>query len=105
MNIKSVKGREILDSRGNPTVEVEMVLENEHNKLIITIEDHGVGIPDEIKDKLFKEIITTKGSNGTGLGLFISYSNLKTQFNGDLSFESKVGKGTTFKITLPISSN
>ena len=63
-----------------------------------------MGIPDEVKDKLFKEIITTKGKNGTGLGLFISYSNIKTQFNGDLKFSSEVGKGTTFEITLPISA-
>ncbi len=35
-------------------------------------------------------------------GLFISYSNLKAQFNGDLKFESEENKGTTFEITLPI---
>ena len=61
-----------------------------------------MGIPENLKDKLFKEIITSKGKNGTGLGLFISYSNLKTQFNGDLKFKSQAGKGTTFEIILPI---
>ena len=35
-------------------------------------------------------------------GLFISYSNLKAQFNGDLKFESEPGKGTTFEVILPI---
>ena len=90
---------------GTPNQSIEMNLEDDENKLIITIEDHGMGIPDEVRDKLFKEIITSKGSNGTGLGLFISYSNLKTQFNGDLTFESELGKGTTFKITLPIFTN
>jgi signal transduction histidine kinase len=73
--------------------------------LKITITDYGCGIAPEVKDRLFKEIITTKGKDGTGLGLFISYSNLKTQFNGNLSFESELGKGTSFEITLPIMRN
>lgn len=90
---------------GKPNQTVELNLENTDIKLIITIQDHGMGIPDSVKDKLFKEIITSKGTDGTGLGLFISYSNLKTQFNGDLSFESEQGKGTTFTITLPIPVN
>ena len=36
-------------------------------------------------------------------GLFMSYSNIKAHFKGDLSFETETGKGTTFKITLPSS--
>ncbi|MBR1539728.1 MAG: GHKL domain-containing protein [Clostridia bacterium] len=90
---------------GIPNQIIELTLENTESKLIISIKDYGMGISDEVKDKLFKEIITSKGKDGTGLGLFMSYSNIKTQFNGDLKFESELGKGTTFKITLPISSN
>ena len=41
----------------------------------------ALGIPPSVKDKLFSEIITTKGNNGTGLGLFMSYSNIKAHFN------------------------
>lgn len=90
---------------GVPNQIVELSLENTESRLKIYVKDYGMGIPDEVKDKLFKEIITSKGKNGTGLGLFMSYSNLKTQFNGDLKFESELGKGTTFEITLPISLN
>ena len=90
---------------GVPNQIIELTLENTESKLIISIKDYGMGIPDEVKDKLFKEIITSKGKDGTGLGVFMSYSNIKTQFNGDLKFESELGKGTTFEITLPISSN
>ena len=58
---------------------------------------------EEVQNKLFKEMITTKGKNGTGLGLYMSYSTIKGKFNGDLKFESKEGKGTTFTITIPIT--
>ena len=47
-------------------------------------------------------MITTKGHNGTGLGLFMSYSTIKGHFNGDLNFTSEVGKGTKFNIVLPV---
>ena len=47
-------------------------------------------------------MITTKGKNGTGLGLFMSYSNIKAHFNGDITFESEMNKGTTFYIKLPL---
>ena len=56
----------------------------------------------EVQSKLFKEMITTKGKNGTGLGLYMSYSTIKGKFNGDIKFTSKEGQGTTFIITIPI---
>lgn len=73
-----------------------------NNKILIEIQDFGPGLPEEVKDKLFKEMITTKGKNGTGLGLFMSYSNIKAQFNGNLYFKSEPQKGTTFYIEIPI---
>ena len=47
---------------------------------------------DEIKDKLFKQMITTKGHNGSGLGLFMSYSTIKGNFQGDMNFTSELRK-------------
>ena len=47
-------------------------------------------------------MITTKGKNGTGLGLFMSFSNIRAHFNGNMTFESKEGKGTKFIITIPV---
>lgn len=73
--------------------------------LVISVSDHGCGMTDEVKQKLFKSMITTKGKNGTGLGMFMSYSTIKGHFNGDITFESEVGKGTTFNIVLPLSNN
>ena len=75
---------------------------DDNNNLIISIEDHADGLPQKVKDKLFKEMITTKGKNGTGLGLYMSYSTIKAHFNGNITFESEEGKGTKFNIILPL---
>ena len=80
-------------------IELKSIIEN--NNIIISIKDYGPGISEVAQEKLFKEMITTKGKNGTGLGMFMSYSNIKAHFNGDLTYETEIGKGTTFYITLP----
>lgn len=67
------------------------------------IKDYGIGMPKHIKDKVFKEMVTTKGKNGTGLGLYMSYSTIKGKFKGNIEFETEENKGTTFWITIPIS--
>ena len=72
------------------------------NSLVISIKDHANGISETVKNKLFKEMVTTKGKNGTGIGLYMSYSTIKAHFNGSISFESEEGKGTTFRIVLPL---
>ena len=57
--------------------------------------------PEDIQKKLFKEMTTTKGHNGSGLGLFMSYSTIKGHFKGELSFETAEDKGSIFYIKLP----
>lgn len=76
-------------------------ISKKNNSLIIKIQDFAGGLPDMVKQKLFKEMITTKGKNGTGLGLFMSYSNIKAHFNGDIRFETRKNKGTSFYIEIP----
>ena len=71
--------------------------------IIISVQDFGSGLPEIVQEKLFKEMITTKGKNGTGLGLFMSYSNIKAHFQGDMTFETEKDKGTTFYIKIPVS--
>lgn len=68
----------------------------------ISIHDNGPGIPESIKDRLFKEMITTKGRNGTGLGLYLSYITIKGKFGGEMWFESEANQGTTFYISIPM---
>ena len=74
---------------------------NNNNNIVITVKDYGPGLPEKVKQKLFKEMITTKGKNGTGLGLYMSYSTIRAHFNGDITVETEAGKGTTFNIILP----
>lgn len=79
---------------------IETLSENE--KVVIKFTDTGVGIPPEIKEKIFEAFFTTKGSRGTGLGLSISRWIIK-KHNGEIKVESEVGKGSTFTIILPLN--
>lgn len=87
---------------GKANQNIDLILEKDKNNLIISVKDYGSGLPKKVQDKLFKEMITTKGKNGTGLGLYMSYSTIKAHFNGNITFETQEGKGTTFNITLPL---
>jgi len=72
---------------------------------VIEIEDTGNGIPEEIYTKIFDPFFTTKPiGQGTGLGLNISYDIIVNKHKGDLSFVSKIGAGTVFKIKLPLET-
>ena len=88
---------------GKVNKDIFFKLYEENNNLIISIEDFAGGLPDKVREKLFKEMITTKGKNGTGLGLFMSYSNIKAHFNGNMRYVTKKGQGTTFYIEIPLN--
>lgn len=87
---------------GRKGEEIKVLAQKLDNNLIISVIDHGCGMPKEVQDKLFNTMITTKGKNGTGLGMFMSYSTIKGHFNGDITFETEVNKGTTFNVILPL---
>jgi PAS domain S-box-containing protein len=71
-----------------------------NNKVMVKVRDYAGGIPEKIKEFVFKNILTTKGTKGTGLGLYLAYSVIKGEFSGDITFESSEGQGTTFYIIL-----
>lgn len=81
---------------------IELEINKKGDNVIFSITDFAGGLPLEVQDKLFKEMVTTKGKNGTGLGLYMSYSNIKAHFGGDITYKTEIGKGTTFNIIIPV---
>lgn len=85
-----------------PMLIVKTALVN--SRIVISVYDNGMGIPDEIKSKVFLPFFTTKPTGeGTGLGLSISHDIITKGNNGNLIVNSESGKGTEFKIELPIN--
>jgi signal transduction histidine kinase len=74
----------------------------EDQKVSVNIQDTGMGIPEEIRNKIFEAFFTTKQKvKGVGLGLSVCYGIVKDH-GGEIRVESEEGKGTTFIISLPI---
>ena len=88
---------------GQKDKSIDLKARLENNNILISIKDYGPGLPNIVKDKIFKEMITTKGKEGTGLGIFMSYSMIKAKFNGDMKYETSE-KGTEFTIYLPLNN-
>lgn len=82
---------------------IQLEISKDSGNVIFSVTDFAGGLPKEVQDRLFKEMVTTKGKNGTGLGLYMSYSNIKAHFGGDITYQTEDGKGTTFNILIPIN--
>ena len=100
--INNMVSNAIQSYNGKTNEKIDLIVSKENNNLIISVKDYGIGIPKKVKDKLFKEMITTKGKNGTGLGLYMSYSTIKAHFNGNITIDSEEGKGSTFNVIIPL---
>ncbi len=71
----------------------------------IRIGDSGTGIPEAARDKIFDPFFTTKAvGKGTGQGLYIAHTVVAKKHGGTLTFETELGKGTTFLIRLPLEA-
>jgi len=82
------------------TLEVSTALEQDGTAHIL-ITDHGIGISQEAKARIFNLYYTTK-KGGTGIGLAQAFRAVQLH-NGQIDFDSEEGKGTTFHIRLPVS--
>lgn len=79
---------------------VFVAVKRESDKVLITVEDNGIGIKPQDVDRIFEPKFTTK-SSGMGLGLGI-IKNIIENYKGTITFETEYGKGTTFTVSLPI---
>jgi signal transduction histidine kinase/ActR/RegA family two-component response regulator len=70
--------------------------------VIVTVVDTGVGMYPEVRSKIFDPFFTTKGKAGLGLGLAVSFGIIR-RHGGTIEVESHFGKGTEFRITLPLA--
>ncbi|MBK8299967.1 MAG: nuclear transport factor 2 family protein [Chitinophagaceae bacterium] len=95
----SAKASASADGKYEPTVSV--TTKKVADKIIISVNDNGNGIPQKILNKIFQPFFTTKPTGqGTGLGLSLSYDIVKAH-GGELKVETKEGEGSTFIIVLP----
>jgi two-component system NtrC family sensor kinase len=84
-----------------PTVEVSTAAKGK--TLEIKVKDNGIGIPDDIKEKIMQPFFTTKPSGeGTGLGLSLSYDIIVKGHQGKIDIATKEGQYTEFTISLPL---
>lgn len=100
--INNMVSNSIQAYEGKTEQNIDLIVDKQDNNLLISVKDYASGLPKKVKEKLFKEMITTKGKNGTGLGLYMSYSTIRAHFNGNILVDSEEGKGTTFTIVLPL---
>jgi len=71
------------------------------DQVYVVIEDNGIGMPDDVREKVFEPFFTTKDvGEGTGLGMSIAYNTIK-KHQGEIQIESTLGIGTKFTITIP----
>jgi signal transduction histidine kinase/FixJ family two-component response regulator len=82
--------------------EIRMGSQESNGRVVVTISDNGTGMTPEVKSRLFDPFFTTKGKGGTGMGMAVSFGIIR-RHNGSIDVESEPGRGTTFRISLPVA--
>jgi signal transduction histidine kinase len=84
-----------------PAVTVDTFLKGKYIEIVV--KDNGIGIPDDIREKIMQPFFTTKPTGqGTGLGLSLSYDIVVKAHNGKIDVKSKEGEGSEFRISIPV---
>ncbi|BAZ10667.1 response regulator receiver sensor signal transduction histidine kinase [Calothrix sp. NIES-4071] len=101
---ESNRGKSFEQVQANPNlITITTELSQDNQSVLIRIKDNGIGMSDEVKDKAFEHLFTTKGvGKGTGLGLAIARQIIVDKHHGSIDINSSYGEGTEFVITIPI---
>ncbi len=75
-------------------------LENGDGSTVLEVEDNGAGIPEDLNNKVFQDFFSSKGTEGTGIGLLV-VQKVAEEHGGKVTFESSPGVGTTFTVSIP----
>jgi len=99
-----VNARDSMQAGGKLKVRTRQMLGNDGTRgwVSLTVADSGSGIPKELQKAMFEPFVSTKGSRGTGLGLWI-VKGIVENHNGRIRVRSSVGKGTIIRLTFPVS--
>ncbi len=92
-----INGVQAMPKGGALTIRIQ----RENDTVVAEITDEGMGIPSAVQDKVFELYFTTKES-GSGIGLAQTYQIMQWHY-GEVDFESREGKGTTFRLRLPLA--
>ncbi|MGZ5433867.1 MAG: ATP-binding protein, partial [Thermoanaerobaculia bacterium] len=93
-----LNARDAVERGGN----IWIGLEARGEQALLSVKDDGRGVPDDIRDRIFEPLVTSKrGQGGTGLGLSIC-NKIVRQLGGEITVESRPGEGATFWVALPL---
>lgn len=88
------------DQRGKITIRSRRA----DDQAVVTVTDTGAGVPEEIQDRIFDPFFTTKDvGQGTGMGLAVARFVVCEEHHGQLTFETEMGRGTTFDLRVPLN--
>jgi signal transduction histidine kinase len=73
---------------------------DDHGTTVLEVEDDGIGIPEELNNKVFEDYFSSKGTEGTGIGLLV-VQKVTEEHGGRITFTSNPGQGTRFTVTIP----
>jgi signal transduction histidine kinase len=94
-----LNGVQAMPQGGQLTISVR----RDEDAVVAEVRDHGMGIPQDVQDKIFELYFTTK-KDGNGIGLAQTYQILQWHY-GSVEFESTEGEGTTFRFRLPLATS
>lgn len=95
----SIDACRIDKERDSHRIKISAGIEGDH--AVFEIEDNGIGMDQETKEKAFSMFFSSKGAEGTGLGLFIAHKIVKNH-GGSIDIDSKLGDGTRFTVKMPV---